>query len=169
MIILSLVYFLVYQSATTLKPPAQYRAGSACKTSTALTCQGLVLRPPGVSGTRTFVVDPLGPECFGVGVGLHGSDLLPYVLKMLDRIEILVIWRLGQHLGLFVVFLEPFLSSFCGESARIVLLDGPLPLGSAVAMKGYARFTTVAGWVVCIKLHPHEWQDQKFSFSSRTR
>lgn len=84
-----------------------------------------------MSGIRTLVVDPLGRECFGVGVGLHGSDLLPYVLTMQDWIEILVIWRLGQHLGLFVEQQQK-LSSFCDESARIVLLDGPLPLGSAM-------------------------------------
>lgn len=33
-------------------------------------------------------------------------------------------WRPGQHLGLFVVFLEPLPSSFFGMSGRIVLFEG---------------------------------------------
>lgn len=40
-----------------------------CGYYAALTCLGLILRPPGVFATRTFVVDPLGPECFGVERG----------------------------------------------------------------------------------------------------
>ena len=52
------------------------------------------------------------------------SCLLLHVLQMLDQIEIWGIWRLGQQLGPFIVYIEVFLSGVCCVSGHIVLLGG---------------------------------------------
>lgn len=63
-----------------------------------------------MSGTGTFVVDPVGPACWAVGL----------VSGMSHRCSIGLGYgefrRPGGHLGLFVVFL----CSFCGVSGCIV-------------------------------------------------
>lgn len=92
----------------------------------------------------TAVVDPSGPS----------------------RIRIWGIWTPGRRFGPFIVFLKPFLSSFCVVSVHIVLLrvgGGLLPLESAVAMGVCSSSTVVFGWVVCVKWRPRECQDLKFN------
>ena len=69
-----------------------------------------------------FIVAPLGPSCLEVGPPLIRPAL--HVLQMLDQIEIWQIWRPGQSLVPFIVFLERFQSSVCGVSGHIILLGG---------------------------------------------
>ena len=73
-------------------------------------------------------VSPLIKEASSVLTNWSGSCMLGveppwirpvhHILQMLDRIGIWGIWRPSQHLGLFIVFLEWFLSSVCGVSCR---------------------------------------------------
>lgn len=57
----------------------------------------------------------------------------------------------SQHLGLFVMFHRPFVSSFCGVSVCIVLL-GQCWWGAA-AMRVCTWSAVVFRWVVLVKWH----------------
>lgn len=48
-------------------------------------------------------------------------------VKQLNQIGIWGIWGSNNQVGLFVVFLKPFMSSFCGVSGHIVLLKQHFP------------------------------------------
>ena len=57
-----------------------------------------------------------------------------------------------------------YVSQSSGHYSAVFLppLGGPLPLGSAFAMRGCVKSATVFGWVVHISWHPHELQDARF-------
>ena len=87
----------------------------------------IIIRPLwvfGMSGTGMFAVDPLGPVCWGVGAPWAGFFPAWATDAQSDRaLEDLRV--LFKHLGIFVVFFKPFLSSFSfGVSGHIVLLGG---------------------------------------------
>ena len=75
-----------------------------------------------VSATRAFYSGSSGSLVGGVGPPWIRPA--QQVSQMLDQIEIWGIWRPGQHLGPFIVFLELPLSSVCCVSGHTVLL-GP--------------------------------------------
>ena len=93
-----------------------------------------------MSDTKALAVDPLGPVCWGMGPPLIRPVLAHPTDAQLD-------WDLGK--------LVPFLSRLCCVSGRTVLLGRLLLSGSAVVMKRCTWFTTVFGWVVCVKCLPH--------------
>lgn len=66
--------------------------------------------------------------------GLYGWYLAWHATRMLSWIGIWGSWRLGQNVGLIITILRLFLSSFSSVSGLCVLLEGPLPSRSAVAM-----------------------------------
>uniref|UniRef100_A0A4W6EC77 EMAP like 3 n=1 Tax=Lates calcarifer TaxID=8187 RepID=A0A4W6EC77_LATCA len=69
---------------------------------------------------------PDEPELFWQHEGdLHDIREVP---QMLDQIGIWGVCGPGQHLGLFVVFLGPFVSSFCGQSIKMFIRGRPITM-----------------------------------------
>lgn len=130
-----------------------------------------------LSSQKSSVLSRRGPQTFGgvlwclagrcllwifsvlcdEGWDLHWSSQSHWCLIRMES------WEFGgQRLRPFVVVLELLWSSSCVVSGCTVLLGGPLPSVSAVAMGGCTWSTAVFGWVVCVKWNRHECQDLKF-------
>ena len=104
-------------------------------------------------------MDALGPVCWGVGPPwIRPAPACPTVALS----GIWGIWRPGQHLGPFTVFLRLFLSRCLWCVREHCPAGGPLPSSSVVVMSGCTWSTTVFGWVICVKWHPHECQHPRF-------
>jgi len=71
----------------------------------------------------TWAVDFMG-YVWRLGSGQNESGLFRHIQWMRGWIRIETIWRWAQVLGLFLVFLKPFLGSFAVQRGYIVL---PLP------------------------------------------
>lgn len=91
-------------------------------------------------GTRASAVDPFGL------VGFWVEPLFRGIPQMLEWIGIWGDFWIGQCLGIFVMFLEPFLDGYllCAGRGQIILVRGDPTVGSAVILR----------WVACVKSSP---------------
>lgn len=96
----------IHRSAKPSKPPA-YRCGGPphADITALLSC-----------GVGTLVVGSLGPVGFVAGA-LYGYNFFMYLMCLVE-LGFRGVWRPGQSFGLFAMFFQLRLSSFCSVAAH---------------------------------------------------